>query len=618
MPSIWNINNINSSNNKKVSGKLTFEVGEKFSGKIIGKDENNEVIVKLSDGWQFTAEIDGEINPDEQSLIRFVVEGFDEGKLKLKVVQGDNKNNTETINSNLANIIEKEGLQKEDIDLLKSMIKHNIPLTRENIINAKSLIQFNENINKNPEEMRTFIDNFLASKNIEPLSENGQNIKTILSDFFSTFKNMPKEDILFFLENNIEMTKENIESFNKLFKGDTNLSRIFNDMESSSKLVDTQDVKSQVLPKTIEEPKDTINKAINNSKVEDFQKENKINNENKFVTNAYDKTDNYNNKISMLSLLKSMVGSETEITKEVLKNLLAGKASEFSFNEYNNILSELDKLTDNKLFKMIFNESVNNGGYSKEVLNKVVSEIFNKQISINDEEFKKLTDVIKTIKGEMFEEITAKVKENINKGNETIINSNKIIGNNMEESSKDLIKKDIKVKIDDIREAVKDLINKSQNTDIEEKSKKIMEFIKSNINEFKLFNNVSNEYYYLDIPIKNKEDEYPCKLIIKDNRKEGKIIDKNNVKLVVSVKTINLGEIDGYISISDQALNLEMKCEKKYVRLLNKGKDKLIEGLSKIGYFPNVMVVEKKDNINISSCREFFSYDNARTIDTKV
>ena len=39
MPAIWNVNKGYEVNNKKVSSKLTFEVGEKFNGRIVDKGE---------------------------------------------------------------------------------------------------------------------------------------------------------------------------------------------------------------------------------------------------------------------------------------------------------------------------------------------------------------------------------------------------------------------------------------------------------------------------------------------------------------------------------------------------------------------------------------------------
>ena len=51
MAGIHNIGNVYSSNSKKISSKLSFDVGEKFKGKIIKAGEGNEVVVKLLDGW---------------------------------------------------------------------------------------------------------------------------------------------------------------------------------------------------------------------------------------------------------------------------------------------------------------------------------------------------------------------------------------------------------------------------------------------------------------------------------------------------------------------------------------------------------------------------------------
>ena len=150
MPAIWNVNKGYDVNNKKVSSKLTFEVGEKFNGRIVDKADGNEVLVKLADGWQFTAEVDGDFNLENQGLIKFAVEGFDNGKLKLKIIQGDQKGKNLSGDS-LLNFIESEGLSKGDMELLLSMTKHNIPLTRENIVYIKSVIQFNEKINQNPQ-----------------------------------------------------------------------------------------------------------------------------------------------------------------------------------------------------------------------------------------------------------------------------------------------------------------------------------------------------------------------------------------------------------------------------------------------------------------------------------
>ena len=125
MPGIYNVNNGYNINTKKVSSKLTFEVGERFTGRVVSKGDGKDVTIKLSDGWQFTAELDGNVDLDDIKLVKFQVDGFENGKLNLKVVQGTA--DEETIgDENFQEVIEKEGLSKEDIDILKKMVKHNI------------------------------------------------------------------------------------------------------------------------------------------------------------------------------------------------------------------------------------------------------------------------------------------------------------------------------------------------------------------------------------------------------------------------------------------------------------------------------------------------------------
>lgn len=89
MPSVWNINRKVNTNQNKMSSKLTFEVGEKFKGKILGKGEGQDVIIRLSDGWQFLAEIEGNASLEQQMFVSFVVEGFKDGKLKLGIVKNE-------------------------------------------------------------------------------------------------------------------------------------------------------------------------------------------------------------------------------------------------------------------------------------------------------------------------------------------------------------------------------------------------------------------------------------------------------------------------------------------------------------------------------------------------
>ena len=100
------------------------------------------------------------------------------------------------------------------------MIKHDMPLTKDNIIDIKNLVDFKEKISLNTNKEDIFIAKYLDSRNIDPNSEKANEITKILKNFFEALKNLNVDEILLFKENNIELTKGNLESFIKLFKGE--------------------------------------------------------------------------------------------------------------------------------------------------------------------------------------------------------------------------------------------------------------------------------------------------------------------------------------------------------------------------------------------------------------
>ena len=60
---------------------------------------------------------------------------------------------------------------------------------------------------------------YMESKNISPDSNEGNKVKDTLKGFFSELKNISEDDIVTLFENNIDLTEENIKSFNNIFKG---------------------------------------------------------------------------------------------------------------------------------------------------------------------------------------------------------------------------------------------------------------------------------------------------------------------------------------------------------------------------------------------------------------
>jgi len=145
-----------------------------------------------------------------------------------------------------------------------------------------------------------------------------------------------------------------------------------------------------------------------------------------------------------------------------------------------------------------------------------------------------------------------------------------------------------------------------------------MSGLEQRLNDIKMFNSLSEQYYYLDLPINVKEDEYQLKLIIKDDRKKGKKIDSKNVRIATRVKTINMGTVDAYIKINNSNMNIDINCDKFWVKVLDLGKDKLIKDLSSLNYRVNIEVNKKGSEFTLANCREFFDDRSFNAINIKV
>jgi hypothetical protein len=627
MPGIWNINNGYNINTKKISSKLTFEVGERFTGRVVAKGDGKDITVKLSDGWQFIAELEGNINLDDLKLVKFQVNGFENGKLKLKLVE-DSVDEKSTGDESFQEIIDKEGLSKEDIDILKQMVKRNLPLTRDNINLIKGLIQFNGKISSNPKEIDAFIQTYLQSKNISGNSEEGQAVKEMLTKFLNEFKNMSQDDILTFIENNLDFSEESIDSFNKLFKGNSSIEQILKKMNESLNFIESpnNNFETVVKNKTIDREIDLMKNTTDTTKA--------------IASKLYNENDPSNRKINVLDVLKTLAGSEDSEL-----NI----AQKFADNEKNNLNNQkvnlptslVEKLNNKEIVDLI-KETMGNSittdsepktqaqslieSSNKNKLEILLSNIEGREVKLTDSEYKEFNKLLNNrIEGkDHYEETVSndkggniQPKELATSSKENFVdlkNEDLLLRSNLD--SKEAIKADMKFKIDGVRDIVKNLI---AHVDLKDAGyEKIMDLIKNNINDIKVFNSVSNEYYYLNIPINANSQEYPCKLIIKDNRKDGKKIDKTNAKMVVSVKTANLGEVDGYLTLRDNRIDVNLKCESHFASILNNNKSKLADGLSTLGLFVNISVSMKEKPVDLVSCRNFFNDLTISAIDIKV
>lgn len=437
MPWIWNVNSGNGVNSSRVHKKLSFEVGEKFLARAVSLDKDtNEAVLKLLDGWEFPAQIQDSADFAPNKLVNFQVEGYDNGKIILKILGSYEEKKEDSIEDALKGL--GVSLEKEDISTLEKMIKHNLPLTKENVSKVKSLLDFQSKIKLDTAEEDKFLLNYLKSKGIDINSEKGKNIEKILKDFFSEFKSLNTDELLTMLENNIDLNKDNIKSFNKINKG------------------------NEVIYKDLADIDKALKEQLGESVLKNLQNEN-------------------------------MKDAETP--------------------------SVIKKELDSRIFEM------------KEIVNRLLEDT---------------------------------------------------------------------------------------NSEKSEVLKKIIDSYKENSNDFKVFNSLSNEYYYLDVPINLYENKYSCKLIVKDQRKKGKKIDSTNVKFVVSLKTVNMGTVDAYIKIFNSNMNLDISCEKKWIKIIDSGKKNLEKKLREIGYNASIEVKEKKKDLTLAEYNDFFEDNNFRRIDLMV
>lgn len=684
MPSIINVSNAVVSNNKKISSKLTFEVGEKFSGRIVKGKNGEESVVKLLDGWQFAAEIEGDSKSYQEGIVKFEVDGFENGKLKLKVIkESESQDNKE--DKMIDSLLKSEGLKDDDTEVIKMMIKHNMNISKENVIKAKTLMKFKADIKENPEEIEKFINSFLASKGIEKASVEGQKVINILKNFFSSLENLSNEDLFMMLENNIDLTSDNIKSFLKLSKS---REAIFNLLEKISENLEDGELKGENINSFINDEdleflknidkelessfdkdmKANGNKNPNNLDLEKLIKENnkglnlsngdKDINLNDALKKAYE---NKNSKIDVLNILKTLIKDHNSGVKNTLKNIILNKTVEsLGKEESNSLISTIKNLSEEDIVKNILTKAKeSNTTLSKlndKDFKKIIKDLTNKNIDINKSELNSIKEatkqsIINIIRnngkennelnsilnkfiledssvGKELQSILSENNIGIEGNKESLVNSikeeelknllkdikplrdGKILEDGVTSKSSNIIEQELKEKGQLIKKIIQDIAHKDGlNT---------LNLSKDMINSLKIFNSLSDNYYMLDVPINFKEKEYECKLMIKDDRKSGKKIDSKDVKLVVTVKTINMGTIDGYIKIKDKNFNVDLKCDEYWVKPLDLGKEKLCNLLKDIGYNVNVIVSRRMEEATLTNCREFFNDGSISAIDIRV
>ncbi|WP_291575415.1 hypothetical protein [Clostridium sp. UBA4548] len=545
MSGIWKINMVQNQSTKQDLNKLTFKKGDSFVARVLKLDGNtSEVILRLLDGRTFPAKIEGAMNgPLDNYLLKFAVDSFQDGKLNIKILEGrpehqeliKEQNEDNVLNDLIGRI--KFSFQKEDIRIIKAMIKFDIPISEENFKEIKAFSDFISKIKSSPEEENLFIEKYLNSKGVQSDSLKGQTIKETLKGFFNEAKKLDLNSILTFKESKIPLTEDNLRGFNKIISPSMN---IFKDLE---------------------EIKTLVGQTGNH------------NGKNSFIANINGEITNNNSSTNKAGLENKAVGREDNSLGLNNKETSEVKESKVAKIDASKISSP-----DSDSAEPLKNTSLNH------------KDIEVSKHSVSDKTQEEQLSPLK-LKGKAIEEKTFL-------------------------STEGMVKEEIKGKLGMLKNNLLELLKFTEENN--NTVNKVFQNLEGKFQEFKMFNTLNNDYYYLNIPMNVKENQYDCKLVIKDERTSGKKLDSKNIKIATSISTINMNTVDAYISVINNSVTIRIEADKTFVKALDVYKEKLLMDLGDENHVFNVSVNQRKVEFSLSNCREFFSDEDITAINIVV
>lgn len=545
MSNVWKINMVQNYTTRDDFNKLTFKKGDSFSARILRLEgSTTDVIIKLLDGRVFPARVDGDILQEnlDDYMFKFQLDGFEGGKFLLRILESNvidslGNNGDSAIKDPLMEELLKNldfPVGKEDVPILKSMLKNNIPITEENLLEIKGLKEFIDQSNNSPKELNKFIDKFIEAKGIQNNSSEAEQIKATLGRVLNEIKNLKIDDVFVMKALDIKLNEYNIKAFSKV---------ISNEYSILPEIKETTNVIKEQIIGNIN--KDTQGEVIVN-------RNSTISEGDKLIYSEKDSSQ------PMVSIKESLENKEAILSSE----------------------------------KMVNKE----GKHSNDIINERTIGI------VNDEE-----DLLGKMASQGKDEVdsTNKLFKQLKSD---IMVDRSITGN--------MVKDELREKISFIKNDLMELIKLSQ----KETStfNNVIQNLETKFQEFKMFNTINNNYYFLNVPLDMKDKEYDCKLIIKDERSKGKKLDTENIKIAASVATVNMEKVDAYLTVNKNSATIEIESEATYVKILERFKGKLINDLMDSKYMFNIFIKEKKHDFSFSNCRSFFEDDDFTTINTRV
>ncbi len=463
-------------------------------------------------------------------------------------------------------------IEKEDITIVKTMLKYNVPINEENFNEVKTITDFINKIKASPEEGEKFINKFLSAKGIDGSSEKGIAIKDKLTSFFNEVKKLDLNSLLMMKESNISITENNIKSFINVATSQFDL---FNEVTEAKTVLDGE------LNSNIEESLDNTMKKVYS---------NNTNNNEASSANNKEKNNILNKEINIIADI--LGNKEIEVSNKNV--VIDNKDAVMNDNKDIEIVNKATTLEDKEELKKVGEGNIkDNSSLEKGRENQI------------GKEGKSANTDYKDIKENILNKVTPKEiatadgKANIVEDLESELNLKDML------STHKLVKDEIKDKINNLKTSIMDMIKVTE--DNQNTVNKVFQLIENKLQDFKMFNTLSNDYYYLNLPMNIKEDKYDCKLVIKDERNKGKKLDSKNMKIATSIATLNMNTVDAYITVMNNNVSIEIKAEEAFTKMLTKFQRKLMEDLSANNYNFNVYVTEKIDEFSLIKCREFFA-----------
>lgn len=72
------------------------------------------------------------------------------------------------------------------------------------------------------------------------------------------------------------------------------------------------------------------------------------------------------------------------------------------------------------------------------------------------------------------------------------------------------------------------------------------------------------------------------------------------------------------MKVLDKKINLDLKCEDRYVKIIDMAKNKLASNIESMGFLVDIKVSKKEEEVSLATCRTFFNSDSGIAIDRRV